>query len=514
MSLYSSPPPLHTFQEDKPTLLVCWWITLFCTTIILIRIAGRFIRSEKLFKEDRTAALAIIPLFLRMGCLHAVFVFGTNNAELPDDLSDYEVLRRTMGSGLVLASRMLYATSLWILKAAILEFFKRLLSTSWKRSYEVTLLFIRCTLVLTWIAVLVSDLTECRPFHNYYQVLPDPGGQCRQGYVQLLTMAGCNVVTDLLLVIFPCTIILRSHMATKRKVQLVLLFSLSLGVVGTTAYRVPHVISQHGSQQIRSLLASVELLFATAAANALVLGSFMRDRGVKKAKFRYGSIAGESIVGEEPTSARRRPIIHHLGSDEDLVRDLGLRADRELRSEYGHGDLEGQRQFKPAPIAKLPDDMRTWQFPRRKRSHAEQSEDSLLPQDQMHAVRSNITTPRRISFFDVGGLLPDERETSHRDSYNSSLDPLSPTSANGPLGSHNLPTPTISASATGLRRGSQALLQDIGGLLGSPRPSRSSPGMGPVETELQTIPHHIRRPSQHQDYRNGPELMDPGGLLR
>jgi hypothetical protein len=81
---------------------------------------------------------------------------------------------------------------LWVLKNTVLEFFKRL-NINWERSYEVTLLFIRATLVATFVAVIISDLAECRPFSHYWQVLPDPGGQCRQGYVQLLTMGVCNV---------------------------------------------------------------------------------------------------------------------------------------------------------------------------------------------------------------------------------------------------------------------------------------------------------------------------------
>ncbi|KAK8079802.1 hypothetical protein PG997_007620 [Apiospora hydei] len=124
MALYSSPPPLHSFNQDKPTLLVCWWITLLCATIIFLRVAGRFIRSEKLFAEDRTAALALIPLFLRMGCVHVILIYGTNNTQLPSGLSEEEIQRRSVGSGLVLASRTLYAATLWILKSAILDFFK------------------------------------------------------------------------------------------------------------------------------------------------------------------------------------------------------------------------------------------------------------------------------------------------------------------------------------------------------------------------------------------------------
>jgi hypothetical protein len=111
MSLYSIPPPLRTFDEDKPTLLVCWWITLFCTTIILLRVGGRFIRSEKLFAEDKTAFSAIIPLWLRMGCVHMILSYGTNNAQLPADLGDEEIRRKAVGSGLVLASRIFYAAT-------------------------------------------------------------------------------------------------------------------------------------------------------------------------------------------------------------------------------------------------------------------------------------------------------------------------------------------------------------------------------------------------------------------
>lgn len=110
MSLYTPPPPLHTPDQDKPTLLVCWWITLFCTTIILLRVVGRFIRSEKLFREDKTAALAIIPLYLRMGCVHVILIYGTNNAQFTE-LTDEEIRMKSIASGLVLASRILYAAT-------------------------------------------------------------------------------------------------------------------------------------------------------------------------------------------------------------------------------------------------------------------------------------------------------------------------------------------------------------------------------------------------------------------
>jgi hypothetical protein len=112
MGLYSTPPENFEFKHDKPTLLVCWWVTSLCTCIILLRLAGRFIRTERLFPEDRIAALALIPLFLRMGCVHFILVHGTNNVDIDNlNLSPRDVRFREIASGLVLLSRILYAAT-------------------------------------------------------------------------------------------------------------------------------------------------------------------------------------------------------------------------------------------------------------------------------------------------------------------------------------------------------------------------------------------------------------------
>ncbi|KAI3331547.1 hypothetical protein HD806DRAFT_163259 [Xylariaceae sp. AK1471] len=506
MPLYSPPPPLHTADDDKPTLLVCWWITLFCATVIFLRVVGRFVRSEKLFREDKTVMFAIIPLFIRMGLVHVVLLWGTNNAKFTWPLTETEKMHRSVASGLVLASRMLYAATLWVLKLAVIEFFKRLTSTFWRRSHDVTLYIMRCTLAVTFFAVLVTDLAECQPFNHYWQVSPDPGGQCRQGYVQLITMAASNIMTDLVLVIFPVPIILTSHMGPKKKLQLTLLFALSLGPVGTTIYRVVWVLRSHGSQQTRSLLASVELLFATAAANALVLGSFVRDRGTKKTKYRLDSVAGDSL---DRVSSRRPTIHRHWGSDEDLVRDLGLGVNRRYRDEEEEERPPGL-EFGPAPTAGMDPH---WQFDQPPATNAARIDNALLHHDQPapSSSQSNSTvTPRRVSFMDAGGLLPDIETSdttlrSTRDSFNSSQDPLSPYGAT--------PSPTMNASGTGLRRGSQTLLQDLSGLFHPFHPRRAR-GNSRNGTELQPIPQHPHEPAYETDeYRGGPKLADPGGLL-
>lgn len=130
--------------------------------------------------------------------------------------------------------------------------------------------------------------------------MPDPGGQCRQGYVYLVVTTACNVMTDLLLVAFPVPIVLQSRHSAGRKALLVLLFSLHLLTALVALYRVPEILREQGYQATRTMWASAEVLVATFAANALTIGTFVRDTGLKKKRFRY--LPPEEDVGR---SARR-----------------------------------------------------------------------------------------------------------------------------------------------------------------------------------------------------------------
>lgn len=335
-----------------------------------------------------------------------------------------------------------------MLKNTILEFFKRLSGLTWSKKYERSVLAMRCILVGTFVAIVISDLAECQPFYHYWQVLPDPGGQCRQGYANLFTNGVCNVLTDILLVALPVPLILLSSMTVTRKLQLVLLFSMSLLVCIVTLYRLPTVIEAHGSQQRRSLLASIELLVATAVANALVLGSFVRDRGVKKRRFKYGSIAGESHGGTESDHrpGSRRPTVAERawGSDDDLFRDIGFNLPSHLRDSFEDVEARPPKRLPAGPVSPLKTfNLQNWNF-----EEARARRGSLPTSDP-----PNSGGAKKVAFFDVGGLLDNEESgspsTVRRPSTMSNKSPTSP-------------SPATLASANGIRRGSQAILHDLG----------------------------------------------------
>ncbi|KAJ4418013.1 hypothetical protein N0V82_005865 [Gnomoniopsis sp. IMI 355080] len=201
---------------------------------------------------------------------------------------------------------------------------------------------------LSYIAVAMTEATECRPFHQYWQVTPTPTLSCRVAPVNLIAMGTLHIVTDLTLVALPLPMIISARLPTKIKLETFLLMLFPLANVAFTCYRLPVVYTRAGAQPTRTLLASIDILISTATANALVVISFLKDRGFKKLKYRHregddddGPIEHVISSGVElesmdnvhsprnsaahPYSKRRSPLSSPRrptwGSDEDLMHD-------------------------------------------------------------------------------------------------------------------------------------------------------------------------------------------------
>ncbi|KAK6338017.1 hypothetical protein TWF696_001487 [Orbilia brochopaga] len=330
----SAPAPYRSILDDNPTLLITWWATGCSLFIILSRCFGRYVRTMRLFRDDQWMLLSIIPLLIRLALAHVVLKYGTNNtpAEL---LNDEEIRRRKIGSQVVLASRVFFTVYIWVQKFCITEFYQRLTTQFWKGLYDVGLRVVRWGLLVTFIACFISTFVECQPFNHY--------SQCRNGGVPLFVTGVLDVFTDLVLLIFPIPAILYSKMATKRKLQLIALFSLSIIPISVVCGRLPATIEKHYLQPFRTLMASLEILAATFASNALVLSSFLRDKGPKRAKFKsHSTDGGESRAGRSVATIRNRSEAGaaYWGSDEDLVRDTGFA----LEGDAGPTDRTPSRQ--------------------------------------------------------------------------------------------------------------------------------------------------------------------------
>jgi hypothetical protein len=398
--------------------------------------------------------------------------------------------------------------------------------------------FITFFLISTLIAVVIATLAECQPFNHYWQVIPDPGPTCRTGYVNLITMGTCDVITDLLLIAFPVPIIMLAQMPLKRKLALVILFCLSLLLVAITCYRVPSVIQHRGSQQYRSLLASLEILAATAVSNALVIGSFVRDRGVKKLKYKRDQGSASVSESMDKSFVRRNTVMQNQwGSDSDLATGLCIRLDSDMCISPTT-TADGTPLPRPAPPVTLPPHMplsvaRTgsidpsWSFTTSRRSdddHASVTDSVDIKISPREYLRTNTSpresaavAPRRVSFSDVGGLLtralPD-------DPHVRSLVSMSNTTSN----LNTVASSPAPAEASQWRSGSRAFLEDLG--IVAPHSSsrlhgHARSGIGRSQTLPQPQPQSrpqthvlpVCRSSSDITLDGDVELQDVGGLL-
>jgi len=147
-------------------------------------------------------------------------------------------------------------------------------------------------MLLTFLAVVIVTLAECRPFSDYWAVLPTGPAQCCQGSAQLLTTSIGSALTDLLMIFFPVPIIASTSLKLSRKIVLMLLFCLGVFNIVMGIYRVPVILREGGYQGTRTTWASVEIVVAVFVANALALGSFVRGTGAKKKK-RFRGVEGQ-----------------------------------------------------------------------------------------------------------------------------------------------------------------------------------------------------------------------------
>ncbi|CAI7580820.1 unnamed protein product [Penicillium manginii] len=510
------PPQYETRDQINPTLMMSWWATAFSLAIIVVRLCGRYVRIERFFPEDKVMMISVIPLTIRMVLIHFVLIWGTNNTQI-GQVTREEISRKEMGSKLVLAARIFYAIFIWTAKLTVCEFLKRVTGIVTRRSISIFLRFIHFFLISTLVAVIIATLAECQPFEHYWQVIPDPGPSCRSGYANLITMGTCDVITDLLLIAFPVPIILMAQIPLKRKLALTILFCLSLILVAITCYRVPSVIKHSGSQQYRSLIASFEILAATAVSNMVVIGSFVRDSGVKKLKYKRDQGSASVTESMDNSTVRRNTVMQsHWGSDSDLAAGMGIKLDPKLYSSTTGGSIPVSTPPVPLLVARTGSIDPSWSFNQGRSSDDQASSPDSLeikvspreyiqtnqsPRERATTSSSNLSS-RRVSFFDVGGLLNQEEPRTQPTSRPFTIVSSHPSSTN--------------LEPRRNRRGSRAFLEDLGVLTPRPiltpaqRAYTSPPASGIV---LHTLPPYRVSPVVSLDVDVDVELQDVGGLL-
>ncbi|KAK4073914.1 hypothetical protein H0G86_003371 [Trichoderma simmonsii] len=266
-----------------PTLLIHWLFSCLALLIMGVRLWGRKNARQDFNLGDRLTMAAAACALIRLGMIHVVLTWGTNNmtaAQRQDHhFTSKEIYQREIGSKLSIANRVFYNSYLWLQKLVLLDLYRRLIHDlpyeRWILSSYLSVFFVTYTIVQ------VFTFSECKPFHLYWQVLPDPG-PCAQAQMQLIVLGVLNIVTDFMLIVLPIPVILKLKAPLARKAQLFALFTLGIFIIAITIIRLPINSSHPYSQVNRTTWASTELLTAAIVVNAPTLYSFWNKRRREK----------------------------------------------------------------------------------------------------------------------------------------------------------------------------------------------------------------------------------------
>ncbi|KAH7379948.1 hypothetical protein BKA64DRAFT_736545 [Cadophora sp. MPI-SDFR-AT-0126] len=256
-------------------LTIIWTCSSLAVLIMVTRLVmGRYCKT-KWDTGDSLTAIAIVCVFIRIAFTHVLILWKTNN--IPDDyrethvFTQREIYEREIGSKFTLIARSFYITLLWIQKTVLLMFYRHLVrDMPWGKP---TMMAYGIIFAVTFVASIISTFVECRPFHLYWQVVPDPGN-CSQAIIQLYVVGVSNMFTDLMLIFLPIPVLITVRLSVVKKLQLGFLFSIGFMIIIITAIRIPFTVGSKSSETFRITWTTGEFLAATFVANAPKLYSF------------------------------------------------------------------------------------------------------------------------------------------------------------------------------------------------------------------------------------------------
>lgn len=235
--------------------------------ILLLRLFVSQVYRVKVKSVDWLSVAGIVVVVARLVNDQYLLADGTANDALTrhlDKLSQARLHQIKIGSILALVARLFDTTFYWLQTAVLLVFYSKLLhSIRWA-----TTVIKVCwgLLVATYVAVVVVTFTECRPFHLYWQIYPNPGS-CAHAYVQLFLQGAFNIALDLTILVISVPLLQVQGRSIRQKSRIAIMITLGLFCVIITCVRIPLVVQGDSAQPSRTFFASIQILTSAFVAN-------------------------------------------------------------------------------------------------------------------------------------------------------------------------------------------------------------------------------------------------------
>ncbi|KGO65639.1 hypothetical protein PITC_007570 [Penicillium italicum] len=218
-----------------------WTLLSLSSIVILVRVGVRWklVGPASFQLDDYVMPLAGMLFGLETVAAYLVgakYDGLTNSYMTPEqraalDPHSKEWSQRVAGSKVQIIGWSLYVAILWLIKISLAVFYSRLTNGLQHLPTRVRVGYI--ILGVTYIAIALSLLLSCQPFHAFWQINPDPGNFCQPTHspVYVFVVVILNVLTDAYLLLIPLPLLWTVNINLKRKIPLMFLFSCAIFVM-------------------------------------------------------------------------------------------------------------------------------------------------------------------------------------------------------------------------------------------------------------------------------------------
>ncbi|KAL4997996.1 hypothetical protein BDV10DRAFT_185612 [Aspergillus recurvatus] len=253
--------------------VVAWYVcTVVACVFLVARLVVRWRLLKRLYLDDIFVALAALCLIGDLAIQHYMFNQGMSDMAHATTQNAINMMK------MIIPGSTLYVTSLWLIKASMVVFYKRLADrTKYQTIYNITL----AILGATWLVLFFDIVLKCYPPNRQWKGLTDPALACPEqpATVNYWLTILFNIFSDVFIICLPISQVARLKMPPRQKWGVISVFLLGSLVVITSIIRA--IYSHRNEQMITCTVSMIETAIAIIASclpvlRTLVFGSHSR----------------------------------------------------------------------------------------------------------------------------------------------------------------------------------------------------------------------------------------------
>ncbi|KJK77131.1 hypothetical protein H634G_07552 [Metarhizium anisopliae BRIP 53293] len=233
--------------------VISWYI---CTVVALLflvaRLSTRYQRLRSLAIDDGLITLAACCLIGDLVIQQYMWNLGMANIPKASREELIQIMK------MIVPGSILYVTSLWAVKIAMVLFYKKLAApgTRLQLIYNIVL----ALLVAFWSTIFLNIIFQCYPHDKRWST--DPKYKCdpRQGDINYWLTVLLNIVTDVIIISLPISMVLKLQMKLKLKLGVIAIFALGFFVV------IASIVRAYYSRRKETMLTCTVSMIETAVA--------------------------------------------------------------------------------------------------------------------------------------------------------------------------------------------------------------------------------------------------------